>query len=75
LIVIKVQKHPKQKKVSAPQAIIPAILIVPAIELQDGCVSQDQIRECAFQIYESRGNEPGEEMQDWLHAERQIRGR
>ena len=35
-------------------------------------VSQDRIRERAFQIYESRGSRPGHDIQDWLRAEHQI---
>jgi hypothetical protein len=30
------------------------------------------IRDRAFQIYESRGSEPGHDTQDWLRAEIQI---
>jgi hypothetical protein len=30
------------------------------------------IRERAYQLYESRGCEPGQEKQDWLCAEQQI---
>ena len=75
MIVTKVKKHPKQNKVTPLQAVIPAIQTIPAIELQDGHISQDQIRQCAFQIYESRGNDHGQDIQDWLHAERQLQSR
>jgi hypothetical protein len=34
--------------------------------------SQDHIRERAYQLYESRGGEPGQDEQDWLRAEQQI---
>jgi hypothetical protein len=34
--------------------------------------SQDRIRERAFEIYEKRGSNSGNDMQDWLRAERQI---
>jgi hypothetical protein len=30
------------------------------------------IRERAYQLYESRGREPGQDEQDWLRAEKEI---
>ena len=30
------------------------------------------IRERAYQLYESRGREPGQEEQDWFRAEREF---
>jgi hypothetical protein len=63
----KVQKQPKPKKVidSTPsQATETSTLGIG--------ISQDSIRERAFQMYESRGSQPGNDIQDWLHAEHQI---
>jgi hypothetical protein len=34
--------------------------------------SQDTIRERAYELYESRGREPGQDEQDWLRAEQEI---
>ena len=34
--------------------------------------SQDQIRERAYQLYESRGCQDGQAQQDWLMAEQQM---
>lgn len=34
--------------------------------------SQDRIRERAYQLYESRGREPGRDEQDWLGAEQEM---
>jgi hypothetical protein len=34
--------------------------------------SNETIRERAYELYESRGREPGQEEQDWLRAERDI---
>lgn len=70
MIVSKVQKQPKVNKVIAPK---PAVA-VEATTLGIG-VSQDTIRERAFQLYESRGGTPGHDMQDWLRAENQILAR
>ena len=33
---------------------------------------QDRIRERAYELYESRGREPGQDEQDWLRAEREL---
>jgi hypothetical protein len=33
---------------------------------------QEMIRERAYQLYESRGREPGQEQQDWFRAEREF---
>jgi hypothetical protein len=35
-------------------------------------VSQDDIRMCAYYIYEERGNAQGSDTQDWAQAERLI---
>ena len=32
----------------------------------------EQIRKRAYEIYVSRGNAPGDELQDWLLAEREL---
>lgn len=72
MIVTKVKKQPKLKKVEAAPLPSP---VIPVIVLKDGCASQEQIRECAFQIYQSRGNDDGQDIQDWLHAELQLQSR
>jgi hypothetical protein len=64
LIVSKVKKQPKQNKAIHSAAIEATTLAIG--------VSHDAIRERAFQMYESRGNEHGHDMQDWLRAEHQI---
>ncbi len=33
---------------------------------------QDQIRERAYELYESRGREDGHDLEDWLRAEEEI---
>jgi hypothetical protein len=69
MIVTKAQKQPKLKVVAAKPAAA-----VEATTHGIG-VSQDTIRQRAFQIYESRGSTPGHAIQDWLHAENQILAR
>ncbi|MGD0481427.1 MAG: DUF2934 domain-containing protein [Terracidiphilus sp.] len=69
MIVSRVKKQPKLNKVVvvAPQASTAMTGALAQI-----CASQDQIRERAFEIYMKRGSKPGNDMQDWLRAERQI---
>jgi hypothetical protein len=61
MIVSKAQKHLKVKTSPASKSAAPEISI-----------TRDMIRDRAFQIYESRGSEPGHDTQDWLRAEIQI---
>jgi hypothetical protein len=73
VIVSKVQKQPKLNKVVviAPQNLPakPVKIAAPAPRIQ---TSPDRIRDRAFEIFEKRGSEHGRDMQDWLHAERQV---
>ena len=61
MTISKVKKQPKTKTSPASKSAAPEI-----------SASQDSIRERAFQIYESRGSQPGLDMQDWFHAEHQV---
>ena len=38
-------------------------------------VSEEQIRSRAYEIYVGRKGKPGDPFQDWLQAERELRGR
>ena len=38
----------------------------------DAVSSDSKIRERAYELYESRGREPGQDEQDWLRAEHEI---
>ncbi|HKG94433.1 MAG TPA: DUF2934 domain-containing protein [Gemmatimonadaceae bacterium] len=37
--------------------------------------AEEQIRTRAYELYLARGNAPGGEVEDWLQAEREYRGR
>jgi hypothetical protein len=44
---------------------------------RDGLLSsspEEEIRRRAFEIYLGRGEEPGNEIEDWLQAERELMG-
>ncbi|OGU20643.1 MAG: hypothetical protein A3K13_00350 [Gemmatimonadetes bacterium RIFCSPLOWO2_12_FULL_68_9] len=36
--------------------------------------AEDDVRSLAYRIYQARGGEPGHELEDWLQAERELRG-
>jgi hypothetical protein len=40
--------------------------------MPDSVASQDRIRERAYELYEGRGCEPGQDEQDWFRAEREV---
>jgi hypothetical protein len=61
MIVSKIQKQSKVKTSPASKSAAPEIFL-----------TRDLIKDRAFQIYESRGSQPGYDMQDWLSAEGQI---
>jgi hypothetical protein len=35
-------------------------------------LSQDKIRTRAYELYEIRGREPGQDEQDWIRAEQEV---
>ena len=41
-------------------------------QVMRGEPTTEQIRDRAFEIYVSRGDAPGDELQDWLLAEREL---
>ncbi len=63
----KAVKQSKPKTPASPQA---PFLEVTAVS--ETVLSQDQIRERAYQIYQDRGAQDGQAQQDWLAAEQQI---
>jgi hypothetical protein len=73
MFVSKVQKQPKGNKVvvvaaqASPAKSGPVAASAPRIQ-----TSQSRVRDRAFEIFEKRGSQHGHDLQDWLHAERQI---
>jgi hypothetical protein len=64
---LKTQKQPQPKIVADPKRSPSKVARMPNI-----VPSRDRIRERAYELYESRGRKPGQDEQDWLHAEREI---
>ena len=61
-----VQKHPQQKTVG------PKSSTGRVATMQATVPSQVKIRERAYELYESRGREPGQDERDWFSAEQEI---
>jgi len=59
--------QPKPEIVVDPKSSAGGVSTMP-----DAVSSQDIIRARAYELYEIRGREPGQDEQDWLRAEQQI---
>ena len=59
-------KQPKVKTVVGAKPSSDKVLMMP------DSASQDSIRERAYQLYESRGRQSGQEQQDWFRAEQEV---
>jgi Protein of unknown function (DUF2934) len=67
MISPKTQKQPSPKTAVEPKNSDEKVTMMPR-----PVPSQDLIRERAFELYENRGREAGQDEQDWLSAEQQI---
>jgi hypothetical protein len=64
---------PKARKQSKPNvAITPNNSPIQLAMMPNTAPRQDMIRERAYELYESRGREPGQAEQDWFRAEREL---
>ena len=63
----KALKQPKPTVAVAPRSSPAKLAIMP-----NTLPPQDRIRERAYELYESRGREPGQHEQDWFRAETEL---
>ncbi len=68
MIDSKVNKRPQPKIVVSPKSSPGNVAMMPG-----PVPSQDMIRARAYELYENRGREPGQDKEDWLRAEQEIR--
>jgi hypothetical protein len=62
----KAQKQPKPQFGAGPQSS-------PAkVTMTDAVPSEERIRARAYELYQSRGGEPGQDLNDWFRAEQEI---
>lgn len=66
----KTQTQPQPKIVAGLKSSPGKVAMMP-----DTVPSQDRIRERAYELYEGRGREPGQDEQDWFRAEQEILSR
>jgi hypothetical protein len=72
MIDSKAQKQPTPKIVVGPKSSGPKSSTGNVAMMPDTVPSQNRIRVRAYELYQSRGREPGQDEQDWLRAEREI---
>jgi hypothetical protein len=63
----KASKQPKPNTFVDPKRSSGKMAIMP-----DTIHSQEMIKARAYELYESRGREPGQDEQDWFRAEQEI---
>lgn len=63
---------PRRRKAEAPVAAMSASVEVETAEVETVDISHEQIAVRAYHIYLERGY-PGDQFQDWVTAERQLR--
>lgn len=51
-----------------------AVNVQPASPVPDPLITEERIREVAYLLAARRGFTPGHELEDWLAAERALRG-
>ena len=63
----KANKQPKIAVTPAPKESVGELAVMP-----EAFSLQNKISERAYELYETRGREPGQDEQDWLLAEQEI---
>jgi hypothetical protein len=69
MIDTQVRNQPQPKTVVGSKSLADR-----AATMQATVPSQAKIRERAYELYESRGCEPGQDEQDWFRAEQEMSG-
>ena len=64
--------NPNTHNQPQPNIIVGPKSSTDRVTMQATVPSQDRIRERAYELYESRGREPGQDEQDWFRAEQEI---
>ena len=64
----------RDKRTPTTQQRISSLPTVQTAEPTRATVTEDEIRLRAYEIYLKRGGESGDEFNDWIQAERELRG-
>lgn len=64
---------PKTLKQSKPTPVVTQKTSAARLAMMPDTVPpQDRIKERAYELYESRGRQPGQNEQDWFRAEKEL---
>jgi len=63
---------PKAQKQPKPQFVGPKSSPARVTTMPDPVRLPERIRARAYELYQSRGGEPGQDLKDWLRAEQEI---
>jgi hypothetical protein len=66
----KARKQANANKLAASKSAPARVAVKP-----DAGASQEVVRARAYELYERRGNENGQDKQDWFHAEQELLAR
>jgi len=66
MISLKTKEQP-EREIVMPKSPSGKVTMMP-----DPVLSQDKIRTRAYELYENRGCEPGQDQQDWTRAEQEV---
>ena len=67
MVDLKAGKQPKPNTVAEPKRVPEKVATTPDI-----VHLEERIKARAYDLYASRGREPGQDEQDWLRAEQEI---
>ncbi len=62
---------PAKKKPSHQKPKVTGLKLVPSVT--EAVPSEEEIRRRAYEISQRRGGTPGQELEDWVQAERELR--
>jgi hypothetical protein len=65
----------KTNKQTQPKTVVAPKNSIGNVGKMDTVSSHDRTRERAYELYETRGREPGQDEQDWLRAEQELLNR
>ena len=71
MISPKTARQPQPMTTALPKSAPSSMTTMPST-MPDPIPTQEKIRERAYELYERRGGEHGQDEQDWLRAEQEI---
>ena len=72
---MKTRIHAQPEMPAAPVPVISKLALATASAATNDVVTETQIQELAYKLYEERGRVDGSDLQDWFDAESILRDR